>query len=249
MFLALDIGNSAVKAGLYGGDAWRVERFPFEDAGRLAGAFGAAAVSAAGLASVVPTQTTTWAGAARRAFGVDPVLLTVSMPLPFRMGYRTPETLGTDRLAAAAAAFLLFGRPAEGVVRPVVALDAGTAWTLDVVDGEGVYRGGAIAPGPDLLRRSLSRGTAQLPEVTFDLPASPIGGSTTEALQAGLLFPFLDGLAGLLDRVSDELGARPFTVLTGGWGPFLYDHLPGRFDAVAPHLVLDGIRLLVEGWR
>ncbi|MEM6287935.1 MAG: type III pantothenate kinase, partial [Bacteroidota bacterium] len=198
-----------------------------------------AGIDGAGLASVVPDLTPVLAEAVRIAFGTEAVAISADLPLPFRMAYRTPHTLGADRLAAAVAAHALAGG------RAVVALDAGSAITTEAVSVEPAYLGGAILPGPDLLRRALARDTRQLPEVAWTLPASVIGTLTTEAIQAGLVALVLDGVAGLLDRTMEAVGGEPLVVATGGWGPWLAERLP-IIDRVEPHLVLEGIRLLTE---
>ena len=238
--LALDVGNSSVKAAVWDGGAWSpVTRFPADDADgaawaeRLAPWVGADAV---GVASVVPRVTGPLAAAARAVTGAEPVVVSAALPLPFRMAYRTPRTLGADRLAAAVAAWALGGG------RAVVALDAGTAITTDVVTAEPAYLGGAIAPGPDLLRRALARDTGQLPETEWTAPASPVGASTAEAVQAGLSVMVLDGVAGLLRRTLDAVGGDALVVATGGWAPWLAGHL--AVDRVEPTLVLDGVRRL-----
>jgi type III pantothenate kinase len=250
VFLALDIGNSQAKAGLHDGAGWvhtaRLATASGDPVSALRALAAHGPVTAAGLASVVPSQTAAWAGAVREAFGVEPEVVRVAMPLPFRLAYRTPETLGADRLAAAAAAWLRFGRGDRAEARPVVALDAGTAVTTEVVTADGVYLGGAIAPGAPLLRRALAERTAQLPAVDWPDVLDPIGASTRAAMQAGLGVLFLDGVRGLLARTAEALGAPPFVVGTGGWAGWLAERLEA-VHAVEPHLVLDGVRLLVQG--
>ena len=248
-FLAIDIGNSAVKVARHDGSVWgdvasfksSVEAPPEAWAPRLSKL--ASGVTACGVCSVVPALTPTLADALREATGSEPFVLAASGPLPFRMGYATPHTLGHDRVAAAAAAWLLHGAREN---RPVVAFDAGTAITVEAVDVDAsgpVYLGGAILPGPHTLRRSLARGTAQLPEVEWERPEHAIGRSTAEAIQSGLATLVLDGMAGLLDRTARELSSPPVVVASGGWGGWLARRLP-IVDHVSPHLVLDGIRLL-----
>ncbi|HLT47671.1 MAG TPA: type III pantothenate kinase, partial [Rubricoccaceae bacterium] len=248
MFLALDVGNSETKAGLHDGAGWVRTARTATDAGGAAAWLRALArdarVDAAGLASVVPARTAAWAAAVREAFWVEAEIVHAAMPLPFRLAYETPETLGTDRLAAAAAAWHRLGRDAQGQARPVVALDAGTAVTTEVVTADGVYLGGAIAPGAPLLLRALTERTAQLPHVGWPSDPSPIGASTQAAMQAGLGVLYLDGVRGLLARTAAALGTRPFVVATGGWAGWLAERLE-TIDAVEPHLVLDGVRLLV----
>ncbi|MEM6325562.1 MAG: type III pantothenate kinase [Bacteroidota bacterium] len=249
-FLAVDIGNSAVKVARWDGAWGEVTRFRSSTEApadvwvprlrRLADG-----ARASGVCSVVPALTPVVTEALRTVTEADPFVVRADRPLPFRMGYATPQTLGNDRVAAAAAAWLQFGAMEH---RPVVAFDAGTAITVEAVDltPDGpVYRGGAILPGPHTLLRSLARGTAQLPEVEWERPLSPIGTSTNEAIQAGLTTLVLDGMAGLLRRTSEALSAPPVVVATGGWGGWLAKRLEA-VDHVAPHLVLDGVRLLAR---
>ena len=239
-FLALDLGNSSLKAALWDGGWSEVARFPHDDADAETWAARMApfaSADAVGLASVVPARTEPLAQAVRQSLGVEAKRVSAGLALPFRMAYATPQTLGADRLAAAVAAHAL----ADG--RAVVALDAGTAITTEAVSAEPAYLGGAILPGPDLLRRALARDTGQLPDVGWTRPPSVIGGSTTEAIQAGLATLVLDGVAGLLDRTVRALGGDALVVATGGWAPWLAERLDG-IDRVEPALVLDGIRLL-----
>ena len=240
--LALDAGNTWAKAARWDGAQWGdVLRWPTAGPAPEALARLAAGVDAAGMASVVPAHVDRLAALVEAATGQTPTLVSASLRLPFAMRYRTPATLGADRLAAAVAAWAGWGG-----ARPVVALDAGTAVTLDVVvpgAAGPAYLGGAIAPGPDLLRRALARDTGQLPDVAWTPPPSPIGTSTTEALQSGLTTLFADGVARLLRRTAEALESPPVVVATGGWAPWLAGQIPG-IDAVAPMLVLDGIRQL-----
>ena len=245
-FLALDAGNSSVKAAVWDGAWSEVARWPSDDVGAGVWRRRFAALpraDRAGIASVVPRLTEALAGAAREATGSEPVRVSAARPLPFRMDYRTPATLGADRLAAAVAAHALAGG------RAVVAVDAGTAVTVEAVTAEShggpAYLGGAILPGPALLRRALARDTGQLPEVPWALPASPVGGSTAEAVQAGLAALLVDGLGGLLRRTVEALGGDALVVATGGWAPQLAEHL--AVDRVVPTLVLDGVRQLCDG--
>ena len=241
-FLGLDAGNSSVKAAVWDGAWGETTRLPADDAplevwtARLE-ALGPA--SRGGFCSVVPDLTPTLRAAVEAATGAAPVEVTVGLPLPFRLAYATPRTLGTDRLAAAVAAHAL----ADG--RPVVGLDAGSAITTEVVTAEPAYLGGAILPGPELLRRSLVRDTRQLPEVPWPEAPSPVGDSTLAAIQAGLGVLVLDGVAGLLRRTVEALGGDALVVATGGWAPWLAAHVEA-IDRVEAHLVLDGVRLLSE---
>lgn len=157
-------------------------------------------------------------------------------PVDLAIAYRPPEDLGPDRLANAVAARQRFGAPC-------IAVDLGTALSLEVVDGAGVLRGGALFPGLEAVGRALNDATAQ---VTFS-PSGPaesaIGDSTEAGIAAGLSYGFPGAIEALLERVRCELGSQAPAVLTGGgvrWLPVL----PGGIQARDPHLTLRGIALL-----
>lgn len=250
MVLALDIGNTAIKGGLFDGtDLRRTFRLATDPAASvpayrhaLRHRLDGAEVEHVGIVSVVPTVGALVTEAARAETMQLPLVVSHRSPLPFAMGYETPETLGTDRIAAAAGAWTRYHDGAPD--RPLVVVDAGTAVTLEVVSADGTFLGGTIGAGPDLVRRALARGTAQLPEVDARLPRRAVGRSTKEALQAGLMWPFLDGVRGLLARTADELGADPVVVATGGWSELLAAHVEA-VDHVEPDLVLHGVRALL----
>jgi type III pantothenate kinase len=239
VILALDIGNSATKAALFDGEVLvRADRLASIDEAALRDFVGGVSLRCVGIASVVPERTP-WAVAASRAISATPpVVVSAELRLPFAMAYRTPATLGADRLAAAAGAVALLPE-----ADPLVAIDAGTAMTFEVV-ANGAYRGGVITAGPDLLRRCLAAGTAQLPEAPAELPSFVIGGSTLEALQAGVMWGVVETARGILERMARELGRQPVAVATGGWAPLLAEHVPG-VSLVEPHLVLHGVRALL----
>ncbi len=245
MWIVLDIGNSGVKGGLFDGEivqhSFRATHETAALAATLRSEIEPYAIVRGGFASVVPRSAETVARVLSQA-GIPVTRIEHTMRLPFELTYRTPSTLGADRLAAAAAAWIQHGRSER---RDVVAVDAGTALTCEVIERRGIYRGGTIMPGPGLMQRSLNRDTAQLPEVPLSLPEESIGRSTTEAIQAGVMYGYIEGARGLLRRITETLGRRAFVVVTGGWASLLKDHV-AEVDLVAPHLVLDGVRLLLE---
>ncbi|CAN5499961.1 type III pantothenate kinase [soil metagenome] len=248
MKLILDIGNTAIKAGLFNG-AHLVRASVFSDRSDLDSVIEdfllGEAVGSTAFASVVPGERERAVQALTRLTGVEPVEVGAASALPITLSYLTPETLGADRIAAAVAAFMLYGSDESGVPRPVIAVDAGTALTIEVVTAGGDYLGGAIAPGPRLLSGSLHAGTAQLPEISLELPDVAIGRSTTEAMQVGVMSGFAGAVERLLRGASECLDATLVVIATGGWAPFLLQEV-SAVDIVAPHLVLDGIRLIAD---
>ena len=250
-YLILDIGNSAVKWGQFAAsgtltDTGRLALSPSQaDARAWRAALHVDAVRQAdrvGIVSVVPKATQHAQTAIQAQCARPATVLRVEGPLPFAMRYDTPHTLGTDRLAAAAAAWYKHGLPDP---HSVLAIDAGTALTIEVIDDEPAYRGGIIAPGPRLMRDALSTGGAQLPAVDLTAPPHPMGTSTEHALQSGIVHGFEAMTVGLVERLSRSLPHAPRIVLTGGAAPLIQDALP-HVDTHDPHLVLRGTHQLLR---
>jgi len=252
MLLTLDVGNTAVKAGLFS-DEELIDVFSIEppndtalDSAHWRDPFASAlrnvTIDHVGLVSVVPTRTDAVTRALREFTDAPLTIIGPEVRLPFTLNYDTPETLGADRLAAAAAGWEHYGRD---VPRSVVIVDAGTAINYEVVHRNGWYQGGAIAPGPALMQEALQAGTAQLPDIDLHLSEIPVGTSTRSALQSGILWSLIDSVQGMTHRLTNTLPDSPQLVLTGGWGSLLADHVDAEAEH-APHLVLRGVRLLTE---
>ena len=253
MWLLIDIGNSSSKVGIFDpttgtgrvpGEVIRTARF--EHTGYQVQALrefvGDDPVSQAGGVSVVPSHRSTWEDAVRQVCGAEPRFFNESSSLPLTLAYETPQTLGHDRIAAAVGGWTRFGEPGE---RGVIVIDAGTAVNIEVVRPNGHYRGGIIAPGVTLMRDALGAGTAQLPAVDLELPDSPVGRSTREALQNGILTMLLEGVSGMVRRIRHEDPAPYAVVTSGGWGAWIVEQL--RVDwACDRNLVLKGISDLMR---
>ncbi|MEM9419799.1 MAG: type III pantothenate kinase [Planctomycetota bacterium] len=145
-----------------------------------------------------------------------------------------PEAMvGEDRLLNAAAAY-------DVLKQACVVVDAGTAITIDFVDGAGTFHGGAIAPGAQLMMDSLNQRTAQLPEVEFDRPANVIGHNTIEAMKVGVFHGLRGMVRELVEQFAEEVGQFPLVVATGGDAPLLFQDYD-LIDRIAPDLTLMGL--------
>jgi type III pantothenate kinase len=124
----------------------------------------------------------------------------------------------------------------------VVVADLGTALTVDLVSGEGVFLGGTIAPGLRLCLEALSLKTSLLPRVDLSPPASVLGTNTADCIRSGVVYGAAGMAEGLVRRVAAYAEGPARTVLTGGDAPFLSPYLsfPHEID---PHLVLRGMLL------
>ena len=152
--------------------------------------------------------------------------------------YPKPETIGADRLANAAAAMALYGSPA-------VVVDFGTAVTFDVVNPEGKYCGGVIAPGLNAMTDYLHNRTALLPRVRLREPRQAIGRSTAEAMRSGAIHGYRGLIAEILRQILKEIPStsRAHLIATGGDAALIAGST-ALFSAVSPHLTLEGLRLI-----
>lgn len=159
-----------------------------------------------------------------------------SMPLPIRLDYKTPETLGADRVADACGA--VSRHPGEACL----VIDAGTCITVDFVDAKGVYHGGAIMPGLRMNLQALHTFTDKLPLIAIDgvAKAPVLGRSTEESILAGTLGATLLALAGYVALYKEKApGLR--VLLTGGDAEVLMNAgASGGWEHV-PHLTLIGL--------
>ncbi len=246
MLLAADVGNTNIKLGLFSGKrlaaTWRLA----SDLRRTADEYGLLVAQLLGprvrrvrtfaIASVVPALGVALATCGRRLFRRPALPIDHTAPFGFTVGYQPPSDVGVDRLVDAAAA-LAGRRP------PLIIVDFGTAVTLNVVSRQGVYLGGAIAPGLELAADALFRRTTKLPPIALAAPRAAIGRSTLEAMRSGVVLGAAAAVDGLLERMFRELGERPPVVATGGTADLIAPlcRLVGR---VEPDLTLHGIRLV-----
>lgn len=141
----------------------------------------------------------------------DIPLLTAETPLPIRLDYKTPQTLGPDRIAAACGAWSLHKGEA------CLVIDAGTCITVDFLAADGVYHGGAIMPGLDMSLNAMHDRTARLPLVSLDgVDRAPaLGRSTEECILAGTLGATMLALAGYVALYREKC-SKLNVLLTGG---------------------------------
>lgn len=154
---------------------------------------------------------------------------------PMSVAVETPERVGIDRVCAAAAAF-------EVLKRSCVVASFGTAVTIDCVNDEGVFMGGAILPGLYLQAKSLHDGTDALPEVAIEASTNVYGDTTEDAIRIGVLTGMVGALREIVERYATELGAWPQLVATGG-GAELVKSQCEFIDNVVPDLCIRGIAL------
>ncbi|MCC3860870.1 type III pantothenate kinase [Pseudemcibacter aquimaris] len=223
MLLAIDAGNTNIVFALHDEDKiihkWRISsadsrtadeymvwlsqllNFENLDASDITGAI---------IATVVPQTLFPLQLLCRRYFnctalvvGEDDVNLNVNVKLP------NPAEVGADRLVNAVAAHKRYGGA-------MVIIDFGTATTFDVIDEDGDYYGGVIAPGVNLSVEALSMAAAKLPRVAVEKPAKVIGDSTISAIQSGIFYGYLSMIEGMVERIRAEFNGPMKVLATGG---------------------------------
>ncbi|MDR2414609.1 MAG: type III pantothenate kinase [Odoribacteraceae bacterium] len=163
---------------------------------------------------------------------------TTALPLPLRIDYETPATLGIDRVASCVAGAALY--PA----RDLLVVDAGTAITFNYASAEGVFLGGAISPGARARYRALHQFTARLPLVEGLGRGETIGKNTRDAIREGVTRGVL---AEIRERAADFLREHPggALLLAGGDSMTLSKLLPACFR-LERHLVMTGLNKILE---
>jgi type III pantothenate kinase len=195
------------------------------------------ALTGAIIASVVPEANFNLLRLCRRYCGSEPLMVgEPGVELAARALVDRPEEVGADRLCNTVAAH-------DRHTTPLVVVDFGTTTNFDVVDAEGNYRGGVIAPGINLSNQALHLAAAKLPSVPIRRPDRVIGTSTVACMQSGIFWGYIGLIEGLVERVKREFGEPMGVVATGGLAP-LFDGATPVIDKVDPDLTLWGLRLI-----
>jgi type III pantothenate kinase len=193
-------------------------------------------ISAAVIGTVVPAALYDLRRMCRDWFEVEPLVANASLDWGFEIRIANPNEVGADRLLNTLACHTNYGGPA-------VVIDFGTATTFDVMDRDGAYLGGVIAPGINLSIEALHRAAARLPRIGIGRPQAVIGRSTVPAMQSGIYWGYVGMVEGLVARIQAEYGGGLKVLATGGLAPLLAEGTT-VIQTIDPDLTLDGLRLL-----
>jgi type III pantothenate kinase len=251
MLLAIDAGNTNVVFAVHDGKAWRgrwriatrADRTSDEYAVWLLALFRHAGIEPreirrSVIGTVVPAALYHLRRLCREWFGTEPLIARAQLDWGFAIQVDQPNEVGADRLLNALAAHHRYRGP-------LVVIDFGTATTFDVVDEDGAYLGGVIAPGINLSIEALHQAAARLPRIGIGRPRSVIGKSTVPAMQSGIYWGYVGLIEGLVARIKAEYG-RPLKVIaTGGLAP-LFAESTLAIEKTDPDITLEGLRLLAD---
>ena len=252
MLLAVDVGNTNVVFALFDegdirargriatdprrtGDeyaVWLLQLMEIEGIER-------AAVTQVIVSTVVPRARHNLEVLGQKYFGVTPLFAGEgAAEWDFPIDVDEPRSLGADRAVNAIAAHATY--PGDLIV-----VDFGTATTFDVIDFNGAYKGGIIAPGINLSLDALVNHTAKLPRIAIESPrdATVTGRNTEDQMLIGVFWGYVAMMEGLIARLRAEIG-RPAKVIATGGLALLFDKHTEIFDAVDTDLTLHGLAIL-----
>lgn len=254
MLLALEVGNTNTKIGVYDGSrllvSWRLTSRREQTADEY-GVFietllrtrglTPASITGVAISNVVPPVQQALEWMSEQYFGTTPFTVEpgVNVPLPFDVDY--PREVGADRIVKAVAAVQLYGPP-------LIVVDLGTATTFDCIDARGRFIGGAIAPGISTAADALLNRAARLFRVELVRPKNAIGRNTVDNVQSGLVYGWAGLVDGLVERMKGEMDGTPRVVTTGGHAALIV-HVSRSIQEVHEHLAFEGLRLLWERSR
>ncbi|MEJ7847235.1 MAG: type III pantothenate kinase [Pyrinomonadaceae bacterium] len=243
MLLAIDIGNSSTKFGIFNGEHLYLKfsiptkrGLTVDDISQAIGSRLDSLISSIIISSVVSEFESPLLQFLKIKTGTNPVFVNNSFDFGLKINYQPVSGAGTDRLIAALAAVEKYGAP-------LIVCDFGTATTIDAINSKHEYLGGIIAPGMGTMAEALNLKTSKLPLVEIAKPAKVIGNSTLGCIQSGIFFGYIGLVDGILIRMERELNEPAKIVATGGFAKLISENCE-LIEIVDESLMLEGLCLL-----
>ncbi|MBL8630342.1 MAG: type III pantothenate kinase [Rhodospirillaceae bacterium] len=249
MLLAIDCGNTNIVFAVFDGEKLHAQWRAATKTDKTADEFGIwltqvmqhdgvapSDITAAIIASVVPARNFDLGKLCEKYFRTKPRFIgDPDLKLGAEVKIDNPREVGADRVINVIAAHATYKGPS-------IVIDFGTATTFDVVDQDGAYCGGVIAPGINLSMEALHMATALLPRIPVRHPgdAPVVGKSTVAAMTSGVFWGYIGLIEGLVARIKAERGERMKVVATGGLAP-LFAEATKVIDFTDGDLTLRGL--------
>lgn len=254
MIICIDVGNTNVKYAVYDGDelkfSYRVatdlKRTSDEYGSQLVGMLEFNDISAKDItggifSSVVPSLDYTIEHMLRVYLEIVPKQLAPGLKTGLKMRADNAREVGADRIVNNVSAIRKYGNG-----KPIIVVDFGTATTFNIIDAEGEFIGGVIAPGIKGSLDSLVNGTAKLPRVEIEAPKSVIATNTVTNMQAGIVFGFAGLVEYIVKKIKKELKTNDvLTIATGGFSETIAKETP-CIDVIDKMLTLNGLKYLYD---
>lgn len=250
MILVVDVGNTNIVLGVYVGEKlianWRMTtsntRTADETGMFIHSLFDSAKINIKELndviiASVVPNIMYSLTHGIRKYFDIDPMIVECGMKTGINLRMENPKELGADRIVNMVAVNEIYGGPA-------VVIDYGTATTYDVINKNGEFITGMIAPGVQICADALYQRAAQLPKVEIKKPKSMIVKNTVGSVQAGIVLGKVGETVYIINKLKKELDEPNLKVVATGGLARVIDEKLEVFDVFDPMLILKGLRIL-----
>ena len=252
MLLAIDLGNTNIKYGVFDGDklvasfrvSSRISRTADEYGSVLVGLLSDSGIKKSDIngiifSSVIPALNYTICHMCEFFFGVTPLCIGPGVKTGLNIKAENPREVGADIIVNSVSAYNKYGGP-------IVVIDFGTATTFDVISANGELLGVVIAPGIKTSLEGLATKTAQLPMVELDAPKTVIGKNTKHCMQAGLVYGFAGLVDNIIRKIKKELKVDEIKVVaTGGLGEIISKE-SNSISQVDRTLTLDGLKTIYQ---
>ncbi len=220
MLLVIDVGNTNIVIGIFQGENlthhWRISTrrnmtidetallihnlFHLHDLSRDE-------VEGCIISSVVPPLNIPLEGMCERLFHMKPIFVAPGIKTGIAILYENPKEVGADRIVNAVAAYHRYRQA-------IIAVDFGTATTLDCISEKGEYLGGIIAPGITISAEALFKYASKLPKVEIARPPQILGRNTVNSIQSGLYYGYISMVDGLVERLISSYNWKPRVIAT-----------------------------------
>lgn len=196
------------------------------------------------ISSVVPDIMYSWQSCNRKLFGKEALIVNYMTDTGITIDYDSPREVGADRIVDAVAVYNKYGGPS-------IIVDMGTAITFDVITEDARYLGGSIAPGIRIAQDGLFGTTAQLPKIELRDPETAIATTTSESMNAGIVFGYISMIDGLVEQIMKELNedfnieSDINVIATGGFSELISKESK-YINIIEPDLMLDGLKIIYD---
>lgn len=253
MLLAMDVGNTNIKMGIFNQnklvDSFRVstdsKRTGDEYGGMISSLLSRKGLSFSDIdgiimSSVSPAMNYTLEHMCKFYVGIEPILIEPGIKTGINIKYDNPKELGADRIVNSVAASMNYGGPC-------IIVDFGTATTFSVVSRDNEFIGGAICPGVKTAVDALVINASKLPRIELEKPNKVIGKNTVSNMQSGMIYGFIGLVENITRLMKTELGEKDALVIaTGGMSEMMANSDRKVIDIIDRDLTLTGLRLIYD---